>query len=107
MREILNLNASWVFAKYMSQAPDALNTDWETVNLPHSWNATDGQDSGADYFRGKCCYSKVLENLPAAEKYYLEINGANSSADVYLGEKHLAHHDGGYSTWRVDLTEAL
>ena len=107
MREILNLNASWAFAKDMSQAPDVLNADWETVNLPHSWNATDGQDGGADYFRGKCCYSKVLENLPAAAKYYLEINGANSSADVYLGGKHLAHHDGGYSTWRVDLTEAL
>ena len=107
MREIMNLNASWAFAKDMGQAPQALPTDWESVNLPHSWNATDGQDGGADYFRGQCCYSKVLENLPAAEKYYLEINGANSSADVYLGSKLLAHHDGGYSTWRVDLTEAL
>jgi len=107
MREILNLNASWSFAKDMSQVPAALPADWETVDLPHSWNATDGQDGGGDYFRGKCCYSKVLEDLPAADGYYLEICGANSSADVYLGGKHLAHHDGGYSTWRVDITEAL
>ena len=107
MREILNLNASWVFAKDMAQAPEALPTDWEAVDLPHSWNAVDGQDGGGDYFRGKCCYSKVLESLPAAAKYFLEVCGANSSADVYLGSKHLAHHDGGYSTWRVDITEAL
>ena len=44
---------------------------------------------------------------PAAEQYYLEIQGANSSADVYLNGKKLAHHDGGYSTWRVNLTDAL
>ena len=44
---------------------------------------------------------------PEAEQYYLEIQGANSSADVYLNGKKLAHHDGGYSTWRVNLTDAL
>ena len=38
---------------------------------------------------------------------YLEIRGANSSADVYVDGKHLAHHDGGYSTWRVNMTDAL
>ncbi len=107
MREILNLNPGWVFAKDTAQAPAVLPTDWEPVDLPHSWNATDGQDGGADYFRGTCCYSKRLENLPEAKKYFLEVCGANSSADVYVGEKHLAHHDGGYSTWRVDITEAL
>ena len=107
MREILNLNTAWAFAKDMAQVPETLMTDWETVDLPHSWNATDGQDGGGDYFRGKCCYSKVLENLPAADKYFLEVCGANSSADVYLGARQLAHHDGGYSTWRVDITEAL
>ena len=28
-------------------------------------------------------------------------------ADVYVGGKKLAHHDGGYSTWRVNITEEL
>ena len=37
----------------------------------------------------------------------MEIKGANSSADVYVDGKKLAHHDGGYSTWRVDITQAL
>jgi len=109
MREILNLNAQWQFAKDVAQAPQAIPGEWESVNLPHSWNAVDGQDGGADYFRGKCCYAKHLEkaSLPEAQRYYLEIRGANSSADVYMDGKHLAHHDGGYSTWRVDITDAL
>ena len=46
-------------------------------------------------------------DLPAADRYSLEITGAASSADVYVDGKHLAHHDGGFSTWRVDLTEGL
>ena len=109
MRELFSLNPQWLFAKDIQQAPTALPADWETVDLPHSWNAVDGQDGGADYFRGKCCYTKELHKaeLPIADRYYLEINGANSSADVYVNGKHLAHHDGGYSTWRVDVTEEL
>ena len=109
MREILSLNSGWAFAKDMADVPVALPSVWEQVDLPHSWNAVDGQDGGADYFRGKCCYAKELkkEDFPKADRYYLEIRGANSSADVYVDGQLLAHHDGGYSTWRVDLTDAL
>ena len=58
----------------------------EWVDLPHSWNAVDGQDGGNDYFRGTAYYAKEIKKaeLPKAALYYLEIQGANSSADVYL-----------------------
>ncbi len=106
MRNIINLNQSWLFVK---DTADILCRDGEEVNLPHSWNAVDGQDGGNDYFRGSCLYIKILKKseLPTADMYYLEIRGANSSADVYVGTQKLAHHDGGYSTWRVNLTDAL
>ena len=109
MRQILNFNAGWVFSKAAEAVPAALPTDWEGVNLPHSWNAVDGQDGGNDYYRGTAYYAKTIvkAKLPAADRYYLELQGANSSADVYLDGKKLAHHDGGYSTWRVDLTADL
>jgi len=106
VRQILNLNENWLFAK---NTTDITVRDGETVNLPHTWNATDGQDGGNDYFRGSCLYVKTLKkaDLPVADAYYLEIRGANSSADVFVGGEKLAHHDGGYSTWRVNLTEKL
>ena len=109
MRTIYNLNANWCFTKEATEVPAQLPENWEAVNLPHSWNATDGQDGGNDYFRGTCHYAKVITKaeLPVSDKYYLEVCGANSSADVYMNGKHLAHHDGGYSTWRVDVTEEL
>ena len=105
MRNIVNINQGWHFLKDCAIVPEGISAEAELVNLPHCWNAVDGQDGGADYFRGTCLYLKQIEELPEAEKYYLEIQGANSSADVYVDGKHLAHHDGGYSTWRVDITE--
>lgn len=106
MRTTWNINRNWAFIKNLTCVPQSVPQDAERIDLPHSWNALDGQDGGADYFRGKCGYLKrIEEELPTADRYYLEIRGANSSADVYLDGKHLAHHDGGYSTWRVDITE--
>ena len=106
MRNIVNLNSDWLFVK---NTTDSALTEGEKVSLPHTWNAEDGFDGGNDYFRGSCLYKKTLEksSLPEADLYYLEFRGANSSADVYVGGKKLAHHDGGYSTWRVNITEEI
>ncbi|MGN1157957.1 MAG: glycoside hydrolase family 2 TIM barrel-domain containing protein [Agathobacter sp.] len=109
MRNVLNINQNWAFLKDAKEIPASLPRDWEIVNVPHTWNAIDGMDGGADYFRGTCLYAKVIKKneLPEADKYYLELKGTNSSADVYVNGVKKAHHDGGYSTWRVELTKDL
>ncbi len=109
MRTVVNFNRKWAFTKRCTELPTALPLDWDFVNVPHCWNAIDGQDGDNDYWRGTGWYVKsfMKSELPKAERYYLELRGTNSSADVYLNGKALAHHDGGYSTWRVDLTEAM
>jgi len=109
VRTITNINRKWAFTKQTTEIPTQIDTKWDFVNLPHTWNAIDAQDGGNDYFRGTAIYAKELdkEDLPEAQRYYIEINGANSSADLYVGGKKLAHHDGGYSTWRCDITEEI
>ena len=106
MREILNINKSWLFIK---NTTDINALEGVEINLPHTWNAEDGYDGGNDYFRGSCLYLKTLikSELPKSDRYYLEFRGANSSADVYVNGVKLAHHDGGYSTWRVDITDHM
>ena len=81
----------------------------EMVQLPHTWNAVDGQDGGDDYFRGKGTYEKTFARpeLRAGQRLYAEFRGVNSSSEVQLNGKTLAAHDGGYSTFRVDLTDEL
>ncbi|MEE1284050.1 MAG: glycoside hydrolase family 2 TIM barrel-domain containing protein, partial [Acutalibacteraceae bacterium] len=109
MRNIVNFNSDWLFSKSTEGIPAAVPAECEQVSLPHTWNATDGQDGGNDYHRGICCYAKKFAkaDLPQTDRIYLEIKGANSSAEVYLNGTKLASHDGGYSTWRVNLTDAL
>ena len=109
MRQIYNFNTKWGFSKEAVEAPTTMPERWNWVNLPHTWNNIDGQDGGNDLYRGTAFYAKELEkmDLPKADRYFLEIQGANSSAIVYVNGKKLANHDGGYSTWRVDITDVL
>ena len=101
MRQIVNLNEGWMFSK--------VNSAWEMVDFPHTWNGYDGQDGGDDYFRGTCMYSKPVRRalLPKADRYYIEFQGTNSEATLYINRNEIAGHKGGYSTWRADITDAL
>lgn len=109
MRQIYNFNTKWGFSKEALEAPTTMPERWNWVNIPHTWNNIDGQDGGNDLYRGTAFYAKELEkmDLPKADRYFLEIQGANSSAILYINGKKLANHDGRYSTWRVDITDAL
>ena len=109
MRKVYNFNTKWAFSKEATEAPKVMPEKWYWVSLPHTWNDIDGQDGGNDLYRGTSFYAKELEkiDLPKADKYYLELNGANSSATVYVNGKKLASHEGGYSTWRVNITDVL
>jgi beta-galactosidase len=108
MREIINLNNNWFFNK-TAEVPNVLPSDWESVTLPHTWNALDGQDGGNDYWRGTAMYCKrfsLPENLKD-KVVVLEFQGVAMTANVYLNGKQVAHHEGGYSAFRVDITDFL
>ena len=80
---------------------------FETVALPHTWNALDGQDGGADYWRGIGTYEIALPDPTKGKKQYIEIQGANHVATVYCNGRELGTHKGGFSTFRYDLTPAM
>ena len=98
MRKVLNINQNWFFSKEKVNIPTTLPVDWENVNVPHCWNNIDGQDGGNDYLRTTCYYAKEIKlaDLEKADEYYVEIQGANSSATLYLNGEKLTEHHGGY-----------
>lgn len=108
-----NWNQNWHFTKDAVDVSEGKHVlaqgNWEAVDLPYTWNGEDGQDGGNDYYRGTCFYAKDLKkaDVSSGEEVYLEFEGANSSADLYVNGKKAAHHDGGYSTWRVNITDFL
>ena len=102
MRTIAKLMKNWQFTK-PGQAPIA-------VDLPHTWNAKDGQDGGNDYWRGACTYQTTFAAPAydkAAQQVWLQFEGVNASAVVTLNGKAVCSHDGGYSTFRADITALL
>lgn len=44
MKQVKIINCNWRFSKDCKDVPTTLPTDWEIVQLPHTWNALDGQD---------------------------------------------------------------
>jgi len=108
MRESQSLNQNWKFAR-TAEIPAELPEGWESVSLPHTYNAADGQDGGNDYYRGPAVYVRTLRT-PGESKnkeFYLECLGAAMTAEVFLNGTRLSRHEGGFSTFRVRLTEAL
>ncbi len=109
MRRKLNINNKWKFVKQPTQLDALLKAKSKTVNIPHTWNNLDGQDGGNDYYRGSCWYYKRLGKIEVAadEVAYLEFEGVNSIADVYINGQHLVHHNGGFSTFRARIDQHL
>ena len=102
MRTIINLMDHWRFT-----GPDGKTVP---VQLPHTWNAQDGQDGGNDYWRGSCTYRTSFscpDFDPASQQVWLQFDGVNASAEVLLNGKPVCKHDGGYSTFRAQVTDLL
>ena len=101
MRKEQLINDNWLFRYH-----DGTET---VLNIPHTWNAKDGQDGGNDYWRGTCVYEKTfpMPEFSAQERIYLQFDGVNASARVILNGSTVMTHDGGYSTFRCDVTNYL
>ncbi len=108
MRNIICLNDNWKFIRSDVGLPESLPESWETVNLPHTWNAIDGTDGNGSYYRGLCWYAKSFKTpkqpLPGG-RVYVEILAAGQQATVYVNGKEATYHEGGYSTFRADVTD--
>ena len=102
MREITKIMKGWEFT-----GPDGTTT---TVDLPHTWNARDGQDGGNDDWRGTCIYRTHFaapQFNTASHQVWIQFDGVNASAHVVLNGSPVCNHDGGYSTFRANITELL
>ena len=108
MRTCTNLNKDWHFIKEDVKIQELRPEFGQLIDLPHSWNAVDGHDGNGSYDRGCYWYTKVLETPKTPfedDRIYLEILAAGQQATVYVNGKEVVYHEGGYSTFRADITE--
>lgn len=109
-RSTININENWQYLNDNVKSPDiALETKgWDTINLPHSWNALDATDVIPGYRRNASWYKKDIEiNKLSGQKYHLYFEGVNIESEVYVNGEKLGEHTGGYIGFRVDITDAV
>lgn len=110
-RLTLPLVSDWKFHKGTVEGADAPNfadASWEAVTLPHTWNVEDGANGGG-YFRGDGWYRRQFE-VPrewSGKRVFIQFDGANRTAEVFLNGERLGLHRGGYSRFRYDITPIL
>jgi len=111
-RQTLTFAADWLFHKGDDSAASAAGFDdstWQRVALPHTWNATDGQDGGNDYHRGPCWYRLrfVLPPGSTGQRCFLRFGAASLVAEVFLNGQRLGEHRGGFTAFCFEVTSHL
>lgn len=113
------LTEGWHFVKSDvagAEAPAFDDRAWQTVSVPHTYNAADSGIGGAKarrepegvYYRGPAWYRLGFDaKVEAGKRYLLDFGGASLKAEVWLNGQRLGVHKGGYAAFRFDATGAL
>ena len=109
-RADLDLNSTWKFNKSDVAGAEGItfnDSSWSAVNLPHTWNNSDGQDGGNNYYRGIGWYRKhyTVNSSYSGRKFFLQFDGANIVTDVYFNGNYLGQHKGGFAAFRFEVTQ--
>lgn len=120
-RSEYDFNSDWKFKFGAGDDYGAIvdDTSWESVTLPHTWNAGDGTNGGYDYKRGKGMYRKSAE-IPASfagKRIFIEFSGVNVVSSLYIDGALVPFvyedgrtsdiHNGGYTKFRFDITDKV
>lgn len=113
VRTFTSLWSNWKFIQDDRLSDDAaLQADvsgWQTVSLPHTWNAKDaaGLHITKPYKRGLGWYRLEFPTPSSGARHWLEFGAASMVADVWLNGEKLGTHKGGFTAFRFDVTDRL
>ena len=107
-----SINESWRFFKgdvSAAQSIDTSDADWETVDVPHTWNAADVLDDLPGYYRGIGWYRKsiFIPKERAHNRVTIFFEGANQETELFVNGKSAGMHIGGYTRFSFDITPLL
>ena len=104
-REDRVLSDGWSFAK-LSVNSDKTTKTLEPITIPHTWNID--LINGDSYYLGKGKYINSLTiNEIDKKRYFLKFEGALTVATLYVNEKFVDKHEGGYSAFCFEITKFL
>lgn len=102
MREIISLNENWTLS--FPKGDHAT----EQVNLPHTWNAVDGNDGNGSYLRTTGVYTRTFtapKQPREGGRTFVEVLAAALNSTVKVNGQVATTHEGGFSIFRADVTD--
>lgn len=80
-------------------------SDWETMELPASWN---NESKNLSYYEGSVIFHKKFQKIKVIdEKVFLRIGAANYESLIFINQKYVGKHEGGFTPFIVDVTNYL
>lgn len=116
-RSKTNINQGWKFhlgdADARFYQADLNDSDWETVNVPHTLKLTsltlDGLEDDKTqliFHRNVGWYRRNVEVTGSGRKIFLEFEGVHQVTDVWVNGKYVGKHStGGYTPFHFDITD--
>ena len=104
-----DLGSVWEAIRYAPKGSPQAVPVWESVNLPHCYNAFDALDPDINYYEGPGWYRTFLsfDNPYKNGRILLHFEGAGQKTEVYIFTERVGSHVGGYDEWWVDITDAV
>ena len=112
-REDTLLTAGWKFSPSDTtgaEAPAFDDAAWTAVTVPHCWNIQPGQDGDKDHFDKNPRWYRLHLKPDAAlagKSFFLKFDAAYHSAEVFLNDRPVGQHVGGFSAFCFDVTPLL
>jgi beta-galactosidase len=111
-RRELNFSTGWVFIDRDAAGARERDFDdhaFETVSVPHANVITPHESFDPDMFRFVSWYRKHFqpEDGMRGRQVFADFQGVMTVAEVYLNGQLVGRHNGGYTSFSVDLTPAL
>jgi beta-glucuronidase len=76
-----------------------------TLKVPGDWNT---QDPKLYYYEGLLWYEREVDyHAKPGDKVFLHVGAANYATSVFVNDKHVCDHEGGFTQFDCDATDAL
>ncbi|TAN10948.1 MAG: beta-galactosidase [Chitinophagaceae bacterium] len=108
-RETILLDKDWQFYKgSIHKNTDTAALSWKEMNIPHTWNNIDMQQD-TTYYEGDSWYKKIiyLGDEYKDKRLFLRFSGVGNIADIYVNGRFIGEHQGGYSAFCFEITDAV
>jgi beta-galactosidase len=105
-RQSLPFNDGWEFHFADSVLP---NTEKNLLVLPHTWSSAESIAAKTNYYRTAAVYQKkfTIEKGWKNKRLFIYFEGVNSVADIFINQKFVGEHRGGYTAFCFEITNFI